>query len=136
MQPIKFRVWDIKYKKMYDNEDCDIEGLAIGANGLVCCDYIDSIYLNHEYREDHEFEIMLYIGLSDINMKDIYNDDIIIDSRFGKRKKIVYYHTDSAQYRYGHEGIHTQYDKSMGFLLNPFLQVIGNIHENPELIKE
>lgn len=73
-----------------------------------------------------DYILMQFTGLTDINGKDIYEDDIVkevcacINGVKSYRNKIV-------KWREFHAGFNIE---------NIGLEVIGNIHENPELIPE
>lgn len=73
-----------------------------------------------------DYILMQFTGLTDINGKDIYEDDIVkevcacINGVKRYRNKIV-------KWREFHAGFNIE---------NIGLEVIGNIHENPELIPE
>jgi hypothetical protein len=68
-----------------------------------------------------------FIGLYDINDKEIYFGDIV-RNKYGDIGKIVWFHDCSIRVDWGGDDIHFM-DPDLG------LEVIGNIFDNPELIK-
>lgn len=107
---IKFRAWDKDLKKMYYDVLHNI-----GFNGIV----------------------MQYTGLKDKNGKEIYEGDIV--RLFGTEKPC------SVVFQDGMFVVKAPYHKEEWFDLNMFehdervitlYEVIGNIYENPELLKE
>ncbi|MBO5217491.1 MAG: hypothetical protein J6B41_07090 [Alistipes sp.] len=68
-----------------------------------------------------------FIGLYDINDKEIYFGDIV-RNKYGDIGKIVWFHDCSIRVDCGGDDIHFM-DPDLG------LEVIGNIFDNPELIK-
>lgn len=106
MREIKFRVWIEKGKRMlYDSS------LAIKGNQII---------------EEIGTKVMQFTGLKDKNDKEIYEGDIV-ETRYGKGK-ITYDETNAC---------FTPNVAAMDFEAwdIDYLEVIGNIYENPELIK-
>ena len=84
--------------------------------------------------ENQEIEIMQYTGLKDKNGVEIYEGDICLEED-GEKSIIVFYANGwcmdmSKFYPLCKEGW------CESILGNPILEVIGNIHENPELLEK
>ena len=128
MRDIKFRAWNIRYKKMqvvermWIPEDKPILGVhndkfSIGTN-----------WLNGEY--ELEFELMQYTGLKDSKGKEIYEGDILKDE-FG-RVCLVYWIEEEARFALRQKHRRTEYFMITNHLIE---EIIGNIYENPELLE-
>ena len=112
MREIKFRVWDIEEKKMIN-----VYGLEFKDTGIVVTS--DEGY---DYIVEEDCELMQFTGLKDKNGKEIYEGDII-EGRYGRQT--VEWH------------LATGFDSGLGELWGTnkeWLEVIGNIYENPELL--
>lgn len=109
MRPIKFRAWDKENKKMIYNPDFVFPNYAMDENASV-------------------FVLMQYTGLKDKNGKEIYEGDIVKYSWLPK---------DHPQHETGVvvvediRNIPSILTKGWTFEI----EVIGNIFENPELLK-
>lgn len=110
MREIKFRVWDNDTKKMYDKS-----GLMVGDNIVSAVNG----------------SIMQYTGYSDISNRFIYEGDII-DRKF---KWIVEFEDGCfyAKNQYGKAYLLHDIIRKRRIAGSP-IEVIGNIHQNPELI--
>jgi len=127
---IKFRAWDKYQKKMLDWADItDPMKLTLSnlLNGLI-----------------EHLKPMQYIGLKDKNGKEIYGGDIIecITKQHGwPHRGIVEYTEPSFRINVGKEpGVHDDEDGGpdyhTDFYNNENFEIIGNLYENPELIKQ
>lgn len=102
------------------------------------CNYKDFIVTN-EVDGDHHYPITelsslgQYTGLKDKNGKEIFEGDVVIIGEKLKAK-VIYY--DGA-FRMQSEFSPTPIDTTdMGYMMREFsVRVIGNIHDNPELMK-
>jgi len=159
---IKFRVWDKEKKEWFDTGKqseyvlalkdkcnlvyCDIEGIGFLNDGLALLDECG----NFEYLDPERFELTWYTGLFDKNKKEIYEGDLVylydiiwddVKDTEKKRKRMfeVYWRVDGwhlkdkngEQYDNGYT-----YDDWDDIVRWKELKVIGNIYENPELLKD
>lgn len=140
MERLKFKIWDKKNKrfliKCIDN---------IGINDKQCIDtnefknnvfsYLDwengSIRLNSK-----KYIVLQYIGLKDKNCKEIYEGDIIKDAD-NLYYRVVYI-KESACFVFSPIRKDTKIKISFSFRKsnNKTMEIVGNIYENPKLIKE
>ena len=118
MKEIKFRVWDKAQNKMYLWENFRMK-VNNGGWEIIPND-------NQPTKRDR-FEIMQYTGLNDKNGKEIYEGDIVKTDHFQESNIIIWgFHSDHSSYMY-----------QLGWNLweDVIYEVLGNIYENPELIK-
>lgn len=119
MRKIKFRAWDKTNKKMlYDNiaiVDGDVGELGVGGDFWINKDLI----------------LQQYTGLKDKNCKEIYDGDIVINSNLGIKgyKNIGLNGNVVNIFDWANMRCLTEY------VNEDEREVIGNIFENPELIK-
>ena len=136
MKKIKYRAWDKTENRMARN----VEELKFNSKGLY------AVVLNHmgfEFkRRTMDVELMQYTGLKDKNGKEIYEGDIIrthfsFSHEVVQEPFIIQWNKDKAMF----EGIkqnpeQNEYLRSFSFFPEQryIYEVIGNIHENPELL--
>ena len=117
MREIKFRAWDIDKQKYITCFDMSNEGCVWTQEPCCSPDYPDAI-------------IEQYTGLKDKNGKEIYEGDIVqIDDHILGDFKIVWHGLGwKIKRAVGYEtlSVHKSQDCT----------VIGNIHENPELLEQ
>lgn len=129
MREIKFRYWDMVRKEFIT--DCDVYFVAEDIifagdlNNLPLVDVTGHVQMNQ------------YTGLKDKNNKEIYEGDILKDKQ--PTIGIVKYFDGSYMLTTNYQGrdIHSleEVDYMSQDLINDnFLEVIGNIYENPELL--
>lgn len=120
MREIKFRAWDKINKDMFNVESINFQERKV---------YRDIV----SYREFNDIELMQYTGLKDMRGKEIYEGDILFES-FGERYyKVVF---ENASFRAEAEGDFEEYSLDLIDIVAQGCEVVGNIYENPELIKE
>ena len=115
----KFRVWHKKEKRFID-----LNGFSIAFNS---CLNVGSVYavteqgVLKEYN-CNEVEIVMFTGLKDKNGKEIYDGDIV------KQDTQI----DEVSFNEGHWIIKPEGDGLFHYA--QYIEIIGNIHENPELL--
>lgn len=133
MREIKFRAWEKTHKRMLDKVLAS--RYKDGACSLV---WFENDWVNFD---EHCGELMQYTGLKDKNGKEIYEGDIIKNIRktyevFWNDEKTGYYLKIIESDYVLNKGLHFPiWQWVINFVLFD-VEVIGNIYENPELIKE
>ena len=130
MREIKFRAWHKEKKEIVDAEEIDFMNKVIN--------YIDNDYENNRqeirgaYFED--IELMQYTGLKDMREKEIYEGDIV-KLRANHGIGVIKYYDE-----WGAVIVEYIKPRPLAVLgMNYYkedIEVLGNIYENPELIKE
>lgn len=131
----KFRVFDknsnnyIKEKMFYINEFGELFKYEKSKSTV----YINapSPYVMCFCRDNYILEQCT--GLKDKNGKLIYEHDLI---KFDDDERIFEVFWDNASYCYRLGDIETKYVCTLAFVNHYNIEIIGNIHENPELLKE
>jgi len=137
MREIRFRAWDTHRKKMWSAEEMGRDQLTLSVNGggLVNVNSADvrfSDFMKHLIP-------MQFTGLQDKEGQEIYEGDILESEDIMNGKNIrmsVEYKTDHLEL-WENECGHTQY---AGFSFSDGypeeMIVVGNVHENPELLEK
>jgi uncharacterized phage protein (TIGR01671 family) len=125
MRPIKFRAWDHVNGKMLADE---IESIAFAKNGLPANASVSGfsmpLLLNGN---EPQLSLMQYTGLKDKNGKEIYEGDIVSGHNGDGSPNVwpVEYACENSEWTGFNVGADDERD----------CEVIGNIYENPELLK-
>ncbi|EGT3606870.1 YopX family protein (plasmid) [Clostridium perfringens] len=116
---IKFRVWDKKMKRML---------------GVQKHSFKTKKSMPYGYNIAYDFgELMQYTGLNDKNEKEIYEDDIIKYSH--KAVGTILRKVRMKYGMWGIEGIVKGTQIPFANIPESECEVVGNIHENPELLE-
>ena len=119
MREIKFRVWDKNDKKwhiQYPNCSSFFDVYKVGGFGCKS--------------EGGDYILMQYTGLKDKNGVEIYEGDVV-------REDSPPHHCGEIKYDGGAfyiSGITDGYSELCHILVDDFWEIIGNVHENPELL--
>lgn len=150
MRDIKFRAWDKKSKTMVMFGDSTLSNtggfwnIESGDNREVYCLEFTAVlgecnsgagYFHHDFAEQlTDYELMQYTGLKDKNGTEIYEGDICSFTTKDGDKYIIKMHTLD-KFHFWNEVYFNMVDKNEVLLENNPYEVIGNIYENPELLK-
>ena len=121
MREFKFRAWDSKQKGMINSPMYE-KGMGV-------------VVINDTFKkaQDDEFVIMQYTGLKDKNGKEIYEGDIVK----GKSIGIITWDLTCCWYSVVSNLVKYPIKPYTEILFNngEEWEIIGNIHENPELLE-
>lgn len=128
MREIKFRAWVKDRKAIFE---------------VISIDYVSKKVtyivertghlLNIRHDKFNDVELMQYTGIKDKDNKEIYEGDILFES-FGERYyKVVF---ENGSFRAEFKGDFEEYSFDLIDVVAQGCEIVGNIYENSELIKE
>lgn len=129
MREIKFRGWN-KTKSCFEKD------FSINNNGILT--------LPHNTKTKNTIIVLQYTNLKDKNGVEIYEGDIVeysseVYNQSIQDKGVVYFEKGAFCYKNNKNESwlldECMYDEQQTSVLNSKLKVIGNIYENPELMK-
>lgn len=123
MRELKFRAWDKQEKQMMKVSAISLENKEIGVKD----------FRTYHFFRIKNIELMQYTGLKDKNGTEIYEGDVIKVERDGIIYRVKWIH--------GGFGLEPRYNSPFyprlgNVELREKIEVIGNIHENPEFLEE
>ena len=126
MRPIKFRAWNKRYKEMFPVKCIDWQ------EGLVYLDIPDGeegcdswAFTYKDKQVDYSVVLEQFTGLLDKNGKEIWEGDILSKTQ-GSHNRVVKF--GKGQFEIGKGQPLWTWECSC--------EIIGNIHENPELLEK
>lgn len=131
MRELKFRVWHEERYEMFSFELSGLAGWDEG-NVFILGNEKSDLWICDEGKYNPDLEYMQYTGLKDVNGTEIYEDDTIeYEFDDGSTRGIVRFRNGTFWLdSIGKVGI----CKPLGTIHSSDLQILGNIHENPELM--
>ena len=139
MRQIKFRGKGTDEGKWIHGDLCAY--LFDRAKELITCIHIGKKgYIRNGFYQVDPSTVGQYTGLNDCNGKEIYEGDIIKVDELAMPCEVIWYDkTASFQLRYHIKGGFNIPKDALGLWVQDYksvITVVGNIHDNPELIHE
>ncbi|EAJ9927332.1 hypothetical protein BZL79_08940 [Campylobacter coli] len=128
-------MWDEDNEEFYKNPSIFKIKQIKGPHNVVLSSYSDNERINFE-GYDRKFEVELFTRLYDKNGKKVYENDIVkAKNPFNYLEAKISIHKEGTFYLENKSG---HYMGSLIYLVEDegyTIETIGNIHENPELLK-
>ncbi len=134
MREIKFRVWHIKTKQWIKPEFGG--DICVGNDTVIIRDFEPNNNGGYSLSGVRTFlydevEVVQFTGLKDKNSVEIYEGDIISNEQWSpKEYKVLFF---QGEFCFGRDDLKPYYNDPKYL---PDFEVIGNIHEHPNLLKE
>ncbi|PDZ49756.1 hypothetical protein CON07_20010 [Bacillus sp. AFS094611] len=129
---IMYRAWDNVKDKMYSVGEEDDISFGFESNGIVAYDLTEA---EEEFHTLHHLQYMQYTGLKDKNGDEIFVGDVVDTIYNGELFTGVVVYDES---ELGFKATNGKENYGSSFQYLPCceeVEIIGNIHENPELLK-
>ena len=122
MKTLKFRAWGINIKEYLKDAD-----------GNANC-----VYILGDLLKQGNWIFEQYTGLKDKNGKEIYEGDIVkVYAWTNLTRGLEYRHTTKVFWQEKYAQFNTTYNDALSNeITQDYFEVIGNIHENPELLED
>lgn len=134
MREIKFRAYD----KGWEDEECS--GMRYDITDLEIIDEeITGVYIDGDYYDIKEVELMQYTGLKDKNGKEIYEGDIVHIPDDWEEYGWASGENYEIDFKDGRFRLKPKYKpNAIGYDLENTneLEIIGNIYDNPDLLEK
>ena len=128
MRKIKFRVWNKRTNNWVDgcgrHENSSLDGVNLFGETILLGAFMNEVSLD----ELNDCVALQYTGLKDKNGHEIFEGDIVLGS-MGRKHIVEYKENQNARFCF------TDIDGKDFSFAHSFSKVIGNIYENPELLK-
>lgn len=131
MRDIKFRIWDGVKNEWLASSNKD----ALPYYGFALVGEVMTVQSPPYWSLDEGNIVEQYTGLKDKNGKEIYEGDIV---KYGDNVGEVFYDSERAYFNVSgfYDGCQECPILAFSENGNAIMEVIGNIHENPELLEE
>ena len=130
MREIKFRAWDRELEEWTNYSINNIDGNLVDfCNKEAGCWETD--------KEGKRFVLSQYTGLKDNEDREIYEGDIVKAISFARWIGVVKYSDENQAFIF--DDLDKKYRGNSTVFMNQFddgFEILGNIYENPELLKE
>ena len=135
MSKVKFKIWDKTHNKW----------LTSNCGGFLLTQEGNAVFhMNGDNPlevliEQIDYEVLLYTGLKDRNAKEIYEGDIV-ECKCGNTGKTILRQVEyiGVSFCTKNGSFYNQKTKQREYSyvpLKPYVKVVGNIYENPELLE-
>ena len=128
---IKFRVWSVK-EGLISSPFTFKDIMSDESFGMIITPFVDVItgVPVDEIDDNTKYVLMQYTGLKDEKGREIYEGDILFQKYGIRLNEIIVVKYEGASFVCkDNEGKY-----SMLYEVNDFFEIIGNIHQNPELL--